>query len=46
MREKKSTRVRKEEIVRAALDVLGKKGVRALTIAAIARTAGMSEANI
>jgi len=46
MREKKSTRVRKEEIVRAALDVLGKKGVRALTIAAIAKTAGMSEANI
>ena len=44
--EKKSTRVRKEEIVRAALDVVGKKGVRALTIAAIADSAGMSEANI
>ncbi len=46
MLEKKSTRVRKEEIVRAALEVVGKKGVRALTIAAIAETAGMSEANI
>lgn len=44
--EKKSTRIRKEEIVQAALEVVGKKGVRALTIAAIAETAGMSEANI
>lgn len=43
---KKSTRVRKEEITQAALEVVGKKGVRALTIAAIAETAGMSEANI
>lgn len=43
---KKSTRVRKEEIVQAALDVVGRKGVRALTIAAIAASAGMSEANI
>ncbi|TWJ14066.1 TetR/AcrR family transcriptional regulator [Geobacter argillaceus] len=43
---KKSTRIRKEEIVRAALDVVGKRGVRALTIAAIADAAGMSEANI
>lgn len=43
---KKSTRVRKEEIVQAALEVIGKKGVRALTIAAIAESAGMSEANI
>lgn len=46
MLEKKSTRVRKEEIVQAALEVVGKKGVRALTIAAIADSAGMSEANI
>lgn len=44
--EKKSTRIRKEEIVRAALDIVGKKGVRALTISAIAETAGMCEANI
>jgi AcrR family transcriptional regulator len=46
MLEKKSTRVRKEEIIQAALDVVGKKGIRALTIAAIAESAGMSEANI
>ncbi|MDD5287314.1 MAG: TetR/AcrR family transcriptional regulator [Desulfuromonadaceae bacterium] len=46
MLEKKSTRIRKEEIVQAALEVVGKKGVRALTIAAIAEEAGMSEANI
>ena len=43
---KKSTRIRKEEIVRAALEVIGKKGVQALTIAAIAESAGMSDANI
>jgi len=46
MLEKKSTRIRKEEIVQAALEVVGSKGVRALTIAAIADSAGMSEANI
>lgn len=46
MLEKKSTRVRKEEIVQAALDVVGRKGLRSLTISAIATTAGMSEANI
>jgi len=46
MLEKKSTRVRKEEIVQAALEVVGAKGVRALTISAIAACAGMSEANI
>ncbi|MDD2582258.1 MAG: TetR/AcrR family transcriptional regulator [Desulfuromonadaceae bacterium] len=44
--QKKSTRVRKEEIIQAALAVVGEKGVRALTIAAIAEQAGMSEANI
>ena len=46
MLEKKSTHVRKEEIVQAALEVVGRKGVRALTISAIARSAGMCEANI
>lgn len=46
MLEKKSTRIRKEEIVQAALAVVGKKGVRALTISAIAESAGMCEANI
>lgn len=44
--EKKSTRIRKEEIVQAALQVLGNKGVSSLTIAAIAETARMSEANL
>jgi len=44
--EKKSTRVRKEEIIQAALAVVGEKGVRALTISAIAASAGMCEANI
>ena len=43
---KKSTRIRKEEIVQAALEVIGKNGVRSLTIAAIAAAAGMSEANL
>lgn len=43
---KKSTRIRKEEIVQAALEVIGENGVRSLTIAAIAATAGMSEANL
>ena len=46
MNPKKSTRIRKEEIVLAAFDIVGKKGVRGLTIAAIAEAAGMSEANI
>ncbi len=46
MIEKKSTHIRKEEIVQAAFKVLGEGGARALTIAAIAKTAGMSEANI
>lgn len=46
MLEKKSTRVRKEEIIRAALEVVGGKGVRALTICALAEAAKMSEANI
>jgi AcrR family transcriptional regulator len=46
MVQKKSTRIRKEEIVQAAIDVVGKKGVRAVTISAIAASAGMSEANI
>lgn len=46
MLQKKSTRVRKEEIIQAALEVIGSKGVQALTIAAIAASAGMSEANI
>lgn len=43
---KKNTAIRKEEIVQATLEVVGKSGVRSLTIAAIAAAAGMSEANI
>ncbi|UFS69997.1 TetR/AcrR family transcriptional regulator [Geomonas sp. RF6] len=43
---KKSTKIRKEEIIQAALDVIGRGGVRALTIATLAEAAGMSEANI
>lgn len=46
MIEKKSTRIRKDEIVQAALAIVGERGVRALTTAAIAERAGMSEANI
>lgn len=43
---KKSTRIRKEEIVQASLKVIGEKGVAALTISAIAEAAGMSEGNL
>jgi len=41
----KSPRVRKEDIVQATLEVIGKYGVRPLTIAAIAEAAGMSKTN-
>lgn len=44
--EKKSTNVRKLEIVQAALEVIGRLGASGLTIHEIATTAGMSEANI
>jgi len=43
---KKSTHIRKEEIVQAALQIIGEKGVYALTITEIAGRAGMSDANI
>jgi AcrR family transcriptional regulator len=46
MMQKKNTTIRKEEIVQAALKVIGNRGVKALTIAAIAEMAGMCEANI
>ncbi len=46
MLEKKSTRVRKDEIVLAALEVAGSEGLGALTISALAASAGMSAANI
>ena len=43
---KKNTRIRQEEIVLAAFGVVGKLGARSLTVAAIAKAAGMSEANL
>lgn len=43
---KKNTQIRREEIVQAALQVVGEKGVHALTITEIAGRAGMSDANI
>lgn len=43
---KKNTHIRREEIVQAALQVIGEKGVHALTITEIAGRAGMSDANI
>lgn len=46
MLEKKSTHIRKEEIVLATLQVIGERGAGSVTIAAIAERAGMSEANI
>ena len=38
--------VRREQVVRASLKVIGKSGVSGLTTAAIAREVGMSEANL
>lgn len=46
MQPKKRTSIRKEEIVAAALQIVGERGVRGLTIAAIASRAEMSDANI
>ncbi len=46
MIQKKSTDIRKQEIVQAALKVIGNRGIKALTIAVIAETAGMCETNI
>lgn len=43
---KKSTQIRREEIVQAAVQVIGEKGVHGLTITEIAGRAGMSDANI
>jgi AcrR family transcriptional regulator len=43
---KKSTQIRKAEIIQAALQVVGEKGVYGLTITEIAGRAGMSDANI
>ncbi|MBA3002543.1 MAG: TetR/AcrR family transcriptional regulator [Desulfurivibrio sp.] len=43
---KKNTTIRRKEIVQAALQVIGEKGVHGLTITEIAGRAGMSDANI
>lgn len=43
---KETTEVRKEQIVRAALDITGKDGVQCLTTSRIAREVGISEANL
>lgn len=43
---KESTEVRKEQIVRAALEIIGKDGIQGLTTSGIARAVGISEANI
>lgn len=40
------TDVRREQVVQAALRIVGKKGVGALTTSAIARAVGVSEANL
>ncbi len=46
MQPRKSTHIRRKEIVQAALAVIAEKGVHGLTIAEIAGRAGMSDANI
>lgn len=43
---KESTEVRKEQIVRAALGIIGKDGIQGLTTLRIAKEVGISEANI
>lgn len=43
---KESTEVRKEQIIRAALEIIGKNGIQGLTTSGIAKAVGISEANI
>ena len=43
---KVSTRIRQEQITRAALEVISSEGVQGLTTANMARRAGISEANL
>ena len=43
---KETTEVRKEQTVKAALDIIGARGVQGLTTAQIAKTVGISEANL
>lgn len=44
--QKVSTEIRREQIIQSALRIIAEKGARNLTTAAIAKDAGMSEANI
>jgi len=43
---KETTEVRKEQIVKAAIEIIGADGVQCLTTARIAREVGISEANL
>lgn len=43
---KQPTEVRREQIARAAMDVIGREGMKAFTTANIAREVGISEANL
>lgn len=43
---KESTEVRREQIIRAALEIIGKDGIKGLTTSGIAKAVGISEANI
>jgi AcrR family transcriptional regulator len=46
MSPRRTSATRKDQIVKAALTIIGQKGVHSLTTAGIARVAGMSEANL
>ncbi|MBI5238347.1 MAG: TetR/AcrR family transcriptional regulator [Deltaproteobacteria bacterium] len=43
---KESTEVRKEQIAKAAIAIIGKDGVQGFTIARVAKAVGVSEANL
>src|SRR5512138_228812 len=46
MSPKRTSHIRRPEIVNAALTIIGRSGMRSLTVAAIAREAGMTEMNL
>jgi AcrR family transcriptional regulator len=46
MSPRRTSATRKDQIVKAALTIIGRKGVHSLTTAGIAKVAGMSEANL
>jgi AcrR family transcriptional regulator len=46
MSPRRTSAIRKDQIVKAALTIIGQKGVHCLTTVGIARVAGMSEANL